>query len=1120
MEFLACDSFQRLTSPRSVWRRHPRSASRDLVLRFLLVCTMLVPALAVSLGDESAGESSSAAKSLGDKSLTNDAIVDFNLVIRPLLSDRCYTCHGPDAENREADLRLDVERDAKEWAIVPGDAEASELVARITADDPDLRMPPTESPLELSPSEIDQIKVWIDQGANWSEHWSFVPPQSPPIPQVQDPSWPQNEIDYFVAARLDRANVMPSPRVRTEKLIRRVTFDITGLPPSVDQLDTLLSDSSPEAFARYVDQLLSSDAYGERMAATWLDVARYSDTYGYQVDRDRYVWPWRDWVIRAFNANMGYDDFLLQQIAGDLLPNASDDQILATTFNRLHPQKVEGGSVPEEFRVEYVADRSQTFSTAFLGLTMECCRCHDHKYDPLTQKEYYQLFSFFDKVDEAGLYSYFTNSVPTPTLTLLDSAAKAEIAELEKRVQDREATLATSRVRRDTAFKAWLDDREQWLMDWEASRTIAPEVTSDGEPKGPQATESSQKSSDQKADPSATNQIDRGPIPGRVGYVSFDEEINVGGNTKVDGWRGKAVRLTGDDAVGVGVGNFRRFDPFSVSLWMNTPDEKERAVVFHRSRAWTDAGSRGYQLLIENGRLSASLIHFWPGNAIRVRTVDKLAVDQWAHVTITYDGSSRANGLRIHINGELAETTVVRDNLRKNITGGGGDHIAIGERFRDKGFRSGLVDEFQVFDRELTALEIRHLCDERSFTDAMSKPIHELTNFDLDALRDFYFSVVDNPHREFATQLRMARKVVTGKLDAATEIMVMREMPGIRMTRLLNRGAYDAPGDIVESDTPASLPRFPKGLPRNRLGLARWLTSRQHPLTARVAVNRIWQMMLGEGLVRTPEDFGSQGELPTHPELLDWLATDFVSHGWDVKRLVRQIVTSATYQQSTAIRPDLVRRDPENRLLARATSYRLSAEMLRDNVLAASELLVNRLGGPPAKPYEVKVSFKPVERDKGEGLYRRSVYTYWKRTGPAPVMMTLDASKRDVCRVKRERTASPLQAFVMLNDPQFVEAARVLGQRALSENGDDTNAALTYLFRVLSSRHPTDGETHVLHRLFEQQVSHFQEHAEAAAEFLHNGDMVPDEGLSASRLAAISVVACTLMNFDECVMKK
>lgn len=995
--------------------------------------------------------------------------VSFNRDVLPILSDRCFLCHGPDEATREADLRFDLEGAVSEEVITPGHPEMSELFRRITSDDPDVRMPPSDSKLSLTQDEIDILGRWIEEGAKWQQHWAFIHPRKSDLPKVKYEGWGRNEIDRFIQARQEESGLKPASEASRERLIRRLSFDLTGLPPSLVEIDEFLKDDRSDAIDRVVDRLLKSSAYGERMASDWLDAARYSDTYGYQVDRDRFVWPWRDWVVRAFNQNMPYDRFITEQLAGDLLPDATDDQILATTFNRLHPQKVEGGSVPEEFRIEYVADRTQTFATAFLGLTMECCRCHDHKYDPLSQNEYYQLSAFFDNIAEAGLYSYFTPAVPTPTLVMADDSMKAKFAAAREEVEQAESDLKALAESEKTRgeFNSWLESRPN------------PETL----------------------------------IPGQIAHLDFEDAAK-GGNISVDGKQGKAIQLSGDDAVGLKVGNFRRFEPFSVSLWMNTPDVKDRAVIFHRSRAWTDAGSRGYQLLIEDGCLSASLIHFWPGNAIRVRTVEPLPTQQWHHVVVTWDGSSRADGLSIYLNGEQAECNVVRDNLYKNITGGGGDSIAIGERFRDRGFTNGLVDEFMVFNRRLTSLEVKHLSDKLSVSDAL-KNAGQGSNSQ--QLYDYYLATVDADYQAQLATLKAKRQAYCGIVDPLREIMVMREEPDRRDTYLLKRGAYDARGAKVIPETPAVLSTLGDDVARNRLGLSQWLTRPDNPLASRVVVNRMWQMIFGQGLVRTPEDFGRQGQPPTHPELLDWLAVDFVEHGWDVKRLLKQIVLSATYQQSSTPSEESFETDPQNRLLSWSPTFRLPAEMLRDNALAVSGLLVRKIGGAPAKPYEVEVSFKPVKPDQGEGLYRRSLYTYWKRTGPAPVMMTLDASKRDVCRVRRERTSTPLETFVLMNGPQFVEAARVMSEGILQRHDEDDLAALAELFRTLTARRPDETELRILVDLYTRQMEYFSTNAGSAAGYLKTGHHKVNAKLNADRLAALSTVANALFSFDEVV---
>jgi len=1021
--------------------------------------------------------------------------VDFESQIKPLLSDRCFACHGPDENARKADLQLHTREGAFARledglvVITPGKPHASELYRRITATDSDDLMPPPDSKRMLSAGERELIRQWIEQGAEWREHWAFVPVADVELPALGQTAWPKNEIDHFTLAKLREANVEPSPLAKREQRFRRLSFDLTGLPPTLAELDDFLTDDSLVAYEKVVDRLLGSPRLGERLAVHWLDLARYSDTYGYQVDRNRFVWPWRDWVISAFNDSLPYDDFLTWQLAGDLLPNATDDQRLATTFNRLHPQKVEGGSVPEEFRVEYVADRNHTFGTAMLGLTLECARCHDHKYDPISQKEYYQLFAFFNTIDEAGLYSYFTPSIPTPTLLMTDEAAKQKITELEKQVAAEEAELVRVSAAAGEAFEKWLVERP------------AEEV-----------------------------------LPGQIGHFPFDEFEdgklpNLADESKqasssqknkiVPGKNGNALQLTGDDGVNLGIGNFKRTAPFSVALWMSTPHHKERTVVFSRSRAWTDAGSRGYQILLRDGHLSASLIHFWPGNAISVRTKAKLPKDEWHHVAITYDGSTKAVGLEIYVDGKLTETEIHKDNLYKNITGGGGDTIVIGQRFRDVGFAGGLVDDFRVFKRELTGGEVAQVYDGESLAKLLAKPTDALGQAERDTLREYFLATANKSHDAQLAKLRASRESVTKLLDGKGEIMVMEEMPlNPRSTFVLKRGVYSAPGERVGAATPRSLSPFPKGAPSNRLGLAKWLVDPKNPLTARVAVNHFWQLCFGQGLVRTPEDFGTQGKRPTHPGLLDWLAKDFIDHGWNVKRLLKQIVMSATYQQSSETRPALEASDPENLLLARAPRYRLSAEMIRDNALSTSGLLSRRMGGAGAKPYDLTESFKPIGHDKGEGLYRRSVYTFWKRTGPAPVMMALDASKRDVCRARRENTATPLQALVLLNGPQFVEAARTLGEQMVREHGDNVGAMVRDTFRTLTSREPSSREVALLRRLHEEQLAVFKKDVKAADAFLSVGESRLANGLAKPQVAAAGILAKALMNFDESVVKR
>ena len=1021
------------------------------------------------------------------------AEISFNRDIRPILSDRCFKCHGPDASNQKSEFRLDSYDNATAdldgySGVVAGDLDNSELHHRIWSEDPDEMMPPAKSKITLSKEERKLLDRWIEEGAKYDKHWAFktIPAK---IPVPASTAWARTPVDAFVLERLKGTGLNPGPEAPRERWLRRVTFDITGLPPTLTELDAFLADKHEDAYEKVVTRLLAAESYAERMTSEWLDVARYSDTYGYQVDRDRFVWPWRDWVINAFRENMPYHQFITEQLAGDLLPNATKDQIQATTFNRLHPQKVEGGSVPEEFRIEYVSDRLHTFGTAFLGLSLECARCHDHKHDPVTMKDYYGLSSFFANIDEAGLYSYFTPSIPTPTLLLSSETQDRDIAEKNGAIKAAGDAVAREAREAEGAFVEWLRTRPgefQWTG-------LQAHVSFD----------------DRQG----------GNLPDRV---RKDKPAKTSGNNKsVEGVRGQGLQLTGDDAVHVqGAGAFRRTQPFSIGIWINTPEQYERTVIWRRSKAWTDAGSRGYELLLLDGRLSAALIHFDPGNSIRVTAREPLPAKEWHHVTVTYDGSSSARGLQLWLDGKPLASELVRDKLTKNIEGGGDPDLRLGERFRDVGFKQGKVDELHVFTRELTAIEVAQLHDGETLTHALGTPLKSLVPPLQDQLQDYFVSALHKPYADALGKLQAARDAKRALIEPIREIMVMRRLEKPRQSYLLKRGRYNSRSETVGFETPAELSPFPDGQPRNRLGLVRWLTSPDHPLTARVTINRYWQMFFGHGLVRTPEDFGSQGSPPSHPDLLDWLARDFIENDWNLHRLIRHIVLSSTYRQSSLTDPRSRDRDPENIFLARGSADRLPAEMIRDNALALSGLLVHKVGGPSVKPYEVAVSFKPASPGKGDDLYRRSVYTWWKRTGPAPVMMTLNASKRDVCRVRREVTSSPLQAFVLLNGPQFMEASRVMAANLLQMHKDSPDALIAEAYRSFTSRLPRKREHKVLRALYDEQLAHYQAHPDQAEGMTGIGASPAAKGLPAHQVAAAAILVNSIMNLDEAVSKR
>jgi hypothetical protein len=1002
--------------------------------------------------------------------------IDFARDVLPILSDKCFHCHGPDEAGRKGKLRLDTKDGAYRErngiaAVVPGKSAESEMIRRIASADADEVMPPPSSNRTLTAKQKDTLKAWVDGGARWGRHWAFEPVHTTPGPRT---------IDSFLDAALKREGLRPSPPATKEAWLRRASFDLTGLPPTVAEIDTFLKDPSPKAFETVVDRLLASPRYGERMAADWLDVARFADTHGYQSDRHRPVWPYRDWVIKAFNRNLPYDQFVKEQLAGDLLPNATKDQILATAFNRLHMQNEEGGVVEEEFRVAYVNDRVTTFGTAFLGLTLECCRCHDHKYDPISQKDFYSLFAFFQNIDESGQTSYFTPATPVPALLLSTPEQDRRRVELERTVLEKQETYS----------KAITGVSTSWAEHLASKQSLK--------------------------------------IPGLVAHYSFDtieknKTPNVAnekqpgnghdGPKLINGKDGKAVSLTGESGFTFpGVGHFTKSDPFTISLWLKPADYAPRAVVLHHSRAPIDAGSRGYELLLESGHVAFGLHHMWPGNSLKVRSEKPILVNEWSLVTVTYDGSSQAGGVTLFVNGERARYDVIRDGLVKDITYDGGEpDLAVGYRFRDNGFKGGAVDDLRIYDRRLTALEVRHLAGQESATDT--------------EWHEYVLETRYEARQSARAELTNARKALAAFVNPIPEIMAMKELPTPKPAFLLKRGNYDQPGEPVSMATPKELPPFPADLPRNRLGLAKWLTRPENPLFARVAVNRLWQLAFGKGLVETSDNFGTQGATPTHPELLDWLAADFAANGWDVKRTLKQLVLSDAYRRSSEAPPDVVAKDPTNEFLARYPVRRLSAEMIRDQALFVSGLLVERLGGPSVKPYQpdglwdLSMGKPKYDRAKGDDLYRRSLYTYVKRTAPHPQMTTFDAADRSNCSVRRQETSTPLQALALLNDIQIVEAARILAERTWDAEGSDT-ARMAILFRSSTGRDPTDRETAVLVKLFETQRASYANDQTAMYKLLAVGDRPGNSSRSRPDLAAAATVALTILNHDEAVNRR
>ena len=1060
--------------------------------------------------------------------------VDYNFHIKPILADRCYPCHGPDENARLTEFRLDRESgisvrlgaSRRKYALVAGSLARSELAHRIASDDPDFQMPPPESNLRVTPREVALIFRWIEQGAEFKPHWSLIPPVKPELPEAGMTEWPANGIDYFVLRRLESEGLKPSPPADRETLIRRVTFDLTGLPPAVAEMDAFLADEGEGAYERVVDRLLRSPAYGERMATEWLDVARYADSHGYQDDGLRRMWPWRDWVIRSFNENQPFDEFVTWQLAGDLLPDPSIEQRLATGFNRNHLQSQEGGIIPEEYRIEYVADRTNTFGKAFLGLTLECARCHDHKFDPVSQREYYQLFDFFNSVNEFGTSPY--SGVASPSVILIDEIAQQQLDGLRSRIDSLERQAAVGNAAFDAGFARWLAGLEA------GKESITPKGLIGHYP----LEELNVKEDDEGGRTYHLENRARTDRPGL--FVGDTDKFPVTAPGRFD----SALVLQGDGYLDMGgdLYYFELNEPFSIGLWVKVLGSLAERPIFAKTTGLFN-GRQGYLCVMEaDGTLSASLNHVFPDNSIRIRSEEPVPVGAWVHVMMTYDGSSRASGLSLYLNGERMASRTVVDNLQQSImftinpttgeptTPPQAGNLRIGYIGPTAPTTDSVaVDQFQVYDRSLTALEVAALHETAAGAGAgLDARVAGGTADETAALRSYYVRAVSPEYASVFEELTDVRAQENDIISMLPEVMVMKDLPEPRPTHILYRGLYDAPMERVSRATPEAIMPFPEQLPKNRLGLAGWLTSPRNPLTARVTVNRYWQMYFGSGLVATPDDFGSQGALPTHPELLDWLAIAFVESGWDVKALQRLIVTSSTYRQSSVAGPALLERDADNTLLARGPSYRWPAEMIRDNALAVGGMLVDSIGGPPVKPYQPEGLWQELatrnatryEQGEGDDLYRRSMYTIWKRTTPPPSMITFDAPERNTCTVERQATSTPLQALVLLNDPQYVEAARVLAARLARDASGGAAAQLSRGYRLLTSRVPDAEMLGLLTDHYASEAAAFREDPESALQVASVGEFPVEEDRDSAHLAALTVVLSTIMNFDAAVMKR
>ena len=1029
--------------------------------------------------------------------------LSFNRDIRPILANNCFTCHGPDEKKRETDFHFDTKDGMflEEGIVVPGHAAKSVLVKKITEPDPKDRMPPPDSGHALTETQIGLLKRWIDEGARWDTHWAYAAPSAtePPAPARQD--WARTPIDRFILARLEREGLRPSPEADKPTLLRRLSYDLTGLPPTPAEVDAFLADKSPDAYEKRVDALLASPHYGERMAMPWLDAARYADTHGYHIDSLRGMWHWRDWVINAFNRNLPFDRFVIEQIAGDLIPDATRDQKIASGFNRNHMINFEGGAIADEYQVEYVIDRVEATSSTFMGLTMGCARCHSHKFDPITHKEFYQFFAFFNSVPELGLDGRTGNAAPI--LPLPSHAQQARLDNLTAAIRTREAALA------DDVVKPLQAEWETRVID------SVPPIDGNG--------------------PAAHYELDGSfsDISGR-----YQHGRTLAGEPTFDaGQIGRAASFDGDVEVSFGnVGAFERTDPFSLAVWLRGRGNLPMAAF--QKFAGTDK-RHGFEWMFDDivlvdiqkwaARLTVSVVGDAPASALQIRSRERLTLGDWYHVVMSYDGSGKAAGLRLHLNGKPLATEVVRDALTGSTRSDAA--LRVGSQTTGPPFR-GQLDDLRVYGRLLAPAEIEQLALHYRARAVLSGVTGKRTRDEAAYIRDYFLTYgASEALRTANAELKALRLERTDLQKTIPSAMVMGEMKTPRDTFVLARGDYRNQTEKVQPGVPSMLPPLPEGAPLNRLTLAKWLVDPKHPLTARVAVNRFWQTYFGTGIVKTQEDFGVQGEAPVHPELLDWLATEFITSGWDIRAMQRLMVTSATYRQSSAVTPALHDRDPENRLLARGPRGRLPAELVRDTALAASGLLNAEIGGPSVLPYQPKglweemafgegFSAQSYQQSHGPDLYRRGMYTFWKRTVPPASLSTFDAPDREKCTARRAMTNTPLQALALMNDPTYVEAARALAQRTLIEGGKDDSSRLSYAFRLATARKPTSAEAGVLRRLLRGRLEAFQKSPREAAKLIAIGEAPRDTRLDPAELAAWTTVASAILNLDETITKQ
>jgi len=1027
------------------------------------------------------------------------AAVDFQRDVRPLLSDACFHCHGPDPETRMAGLRLDVEEAAfakrpNGAPIVPGDPAASLLYQRITHEQTALRMPPEYSHKSLQPEDIQKIKEWIEAGAKWSEHWAYTALERPEPPAVQQDGWAKNPIDRFILARLEESGLEPAPEADRRTLIRRVTLDLTGLPPTPAEVEAFVNDSSPDAYENLIDRLLASPAYGEHRARYWLDAARYADTHGLHIDNYREMWPYRDWVIEAFNQNMPFDQFTVEQLAGDLLENPTREQLIATGFHRCNVTTNEGGVIDEEVAAIYAKDRVDTTGTVWLGLTVGCATCHDHKFDPITQKDFYSMAAFFRNTTQEPRDGNIYDTPPVMFVPSDEDAPRWDALKNElPAAHDRLDALA-----RQSDASDWIQSkrRRKVELEWPGPAPVAV--------LGPDS-----------AGLEAGDDVKRKKDAFEMGKK---------------GWLQAAdLRPAHSDK------------PFTMAIRFRLDDVEDAQTLASQSYYNPDPDAdadRGWRLEVRDGRPQFTVMADQNQDfGMQGREKELLQKDRWYHLTVMYDGKLQREGIRMFLDGEPLPLERTGRALRVlNAEIGVDEPLVLGARALevdepdDEPYGShlkGAIAEFRAFDRELTEPEARLLALWDAAESSQGKRGRKLDERERQALELYALLTRDEEFQQAAEQLVALQAERLEILRRTPVTHIQQEQDEEPFAHILHRGMYDQKREKVEPATPGVLPAMPEEFPRNRLGLARWIVSENNPLPARVTANRFWQELFGDGIVETAEDFGSQGTPPTHPELLDWLAVELRDSGWNVKGFIKTMAMSATYRQSAAATQRKLEADPLNKLLSRGPRFRMDGEMVRDYALAASGLLIEEVGGPSVKPYQPAKIWETVamrgsntrfySRDEGEKLYRRSLYTFWKRSAPHPAMEIFNAPTREHCTVRRERTNTPLQALVTMNDPQFVEAARRLGSQAVSRS-NDFEERLNFLSERLLARSLSGREREAVRKSYSQFMRHYDSNPDDARELLAVGASPPSPGPPAEA-AAWTMVANQLLNLDEVLNK-